>query len=85
MKQILLFCLVLGFTTSSVAQHIDTTKHALSTGCLKKSINQKTTGWILPCGGTLLIGSGFLTSDRKELSFDDAATGRVFAMWRRIY
>lgn len=44
---------------------------------LQKSKNQKTAAWVLLGGGTVLIGTGFLIGDRKESSFDDAATGVI--------
>lgn len=44
---------------------------------LKKSKNQKSGAWILLGGGIALMGAGFLIGDRKESTFDDAATGVV--------
>lgn len=58
MKQILLFCLVLSFSITSLAQYADTIKHSMATDYLKKSKKQKTTAWILLGGGTVMtLGS----------------------------
>ncbi len=58
MKQILLFCLALSFTTNSLAQYADTTKHILATDYLKKSKNQKTAAWILLGSGGVMTMIG---------------------------
>jgi hypothetical protein len=42
-----------------------------------KSKRQKSGARIMRIGGAALIGTGFLIGDRKESSFDDAATGAI--------
>ena len=42
-----------------------------------KSKRQKTGAKVMLIGGAALIGAGFLIGDRKESSFDDAATGAI--------
>jgi len=66
MKQILLFCFVLGFTTNSQAQYADTTKHTLATDYLKKSKNQKKVAWIMLGGGATFVLTSFIIQ-RGEL------------------
>ena len=58
MKQILLRCLLLSMTATSLAQYADTTKHTLATDNLKKSKNQKTAGWILLGGSAIMTTIG---------------------------
>ncbi len=58
MKQILLSFLLLSLVATCFAQYADTTKHILATDYLKKSKKQKTAGWILLGGGTLITGIG---------------------------
>ena len=42
-----------------------------------KSKRQRSGGGVMLIGGAALIGAGFLIGDRKESSFDDAATGAI--------
>lgn len=42
-----------------------------------KSKRQKTGAKVMLIGGAALVGAGFLIGDRKESSFDDAATGVI--------
>ena len=42
-----------------------------------KSKRQKSGAKVMLIGGGALVGAGFLIGDRKESSFDDAATGAI--------
>lgn len=42
-----------------------------------KSKRQKSGAKVMLIGGAALVGTGFLIGDRKESSFDDAATGVI--------
>ena len=73
MKQILLFYFVLGFTTTSLAQYTDTTKHNLATDYLQKSNKQKKAGWILLGGGAAMTGIGIIVG--ATAAADELITG----------
>ena len=77
MKQIVLFCLALGFSTASLAQYADTSKHTLPADYYKKSKKQKTAAWILLGSGTTLLIGGMvvgLTEATGEI-IDAVVTG----------
>jgi hypothetical protein len=72
------FCsMLLVLATATFSQQSKTSAPSTKQEYLQKSKNQKTAGWVLLGGGTVLIGTGFLIGDRKESSFDDAATGVI--------
>jgi hypothetical protein len=79
MKQIIICAMLMAITSTSFSQQTHSSKFVARADYLQKSKNQKTAAWILLGGGTVLIGTGFLIGDRKESSFDDAATGVVIA------
>ncbi len=47
---------------------------------LSKSKRQNKGAKVMLIGGGALVGVGFLIGDRKESSFDDAATGGIIAL-----
>jgi len=65
--------LLLLFTFSVFSQDVVKNKEYYS----EKSKRQKTGARIMLIGGAALIGTGLLVGDRRESSFDDAATGAV--------
>lgn len=77
MKEIIICAVLLVFETISFSQQTNPKQPLTRQDYLKKSKNQKMAAWVLLGGGTLLIGTGFLIGDRKESTFDDAATGAV--------
>lgn len=79
MKRIFIFTMMLILSGTSFSQQINPSPTMTREDYLKKSKNQKTAAWVLLGGGTVLIGTGFLIGDRKESSFDDAATGGIIA------
>jgi len=79
MKKSILYFLLLAFPATSFCQKTYDTIPDIKTDYIVKSKNQKTAAWVLLGGGVALIGTGFLVGDRKEASFDDAATGAVLA------
>lgn len=66
--------------TSSFCQKTSAGEPLTRQDYLVKSKNQKTAAWVLLGGGAVLIGTGLLIGDRKESSFDDAATGGIIGI-----
>lgn len=77
MKKIITCSMLLIITTSSFGQQIKPSQSVSREDYLTKSKSQKSTAWILLGGGSALVATGFLIGNRKESSFDDAATGGI--------
>lgn len=60
MKKIILFSLLLIFSSTSFSQTTTTATPTVNTDYLKKSKNQNTTGWVLLGGGMLLSTAGLV-------------------------
>ncbi len=70
-----LACLVI--VTASFCQRAQPSHLLTREDYMTKSKRQKTAAWVLLAGGIALIGVGFLIGNRKESSFNDAATGAI--------
>jgi len=79
MKKIAICLALLFIAASSFCQQTNPANRYTREDYLKKSKNQKTGAWVLLGGGSALILIGVLVGDRKEASFDDAATGGIIA------
>jgi len=73
MKKYTTSILLLLFAISVFSQEVVKNKEYYS----EKSKRQRSGARVMLIGGAALIGTGFLIGDRKESSFDDAATGAV--------
>ena len=73
MKRCLTTTLLLLFAASVFSQEVIKNKEYYSA----KSKRQKSGAKVMLIGGAVLVGAGFLIGDRKESSFDDAATGAI--------
>ena len=80
MKKVVVFAMLLFTATSSFCQKTNAGEPLTRQDYLVKSKNQKTAAWVLLGGGAVLIGTGLLIGDRKESSFDDAATGGIIGI-----
>jgi hypothetical protein len=80
MKKIVVLTMLLFTVTSSFCQKTNAGEPLTRQDYLVKSKNQKTAAWVLLGGGAVLIGAGLLIGDRKESSFDDAATGGIIGI-----
>ena len=78
MKKIIICTLIFVIAAKAFCQQTKPSKPYTSADYLQKSKNQKSAGWVLLGGGTALVAGGLLIGNRKESSFDDAATGAVF-------
>lgn len=67
MKKIILFGVLLIFSSTLFSQPTTTATPAVNTDYLKKSKNQKTTAWILLGGGTLLSAAGIAVGFNEVL------------------
>ena len=72
MKRYFTTTLLLFFAISVFSQEVKNKEYYQA-----KSKRQKTGAKVMLIGGAALIGAGFLIGDRKESSFDDAATGAI--------
>jgi hypothetical protein len=80
MKKVVVFTMLLFTATNSFCQKKNAGEPLSRQDYLVKSKNQKTAAWVLLGGGAVLIGTGLLIGDRKESSFDDAATGGIIGI-----
>ena len=80
MKKVAVFAMLLFTATNSFCQKTNAGEPLSRQDYLVKSKNQKNAAWVLLGGGAVLIGTGLLIGDRKESSFDDAATGGIIGI-----
>lgn len=79
MKKIIVYAMLLFVATNSFSQQTSPAQPLTHQDYLKKSKSQKTAAWILLGALPVLTGAGLLIGNRKESSFNDAATGAVIA------
>src|SRR5687768_3952317 len=77
MKQTLIILIMLLIALQTFSQDTDSLRSNFRKDLLLKSKNQKSGAWVLLGGGSALIAGGLLLGNRKESSFDDAATGVI--------
>jgi hypothetical protein len=77
MKKIMIYFLLLAIPATGFCQMTNDSVPSVKTDYLTKSKNQKTGGWVLLGGGTVLMGTGFLIGNNKDASFGEAGAAVV--------
>ncbi|MDP9230397.1 MAG: hypothetical protein M3O67_06975, partial [Bacteroidota bacterium] len=77
MKKITNCIMLVLISIASFSQQVNPAQPLTADDYLQKGKKQKSAARVLLGGGAGLVGIGFLIGDRKESSFDDAATGFV--------